>query len=197
MFVGTGNEINTSGLSVGSHTAQVSVTDGNLTTIASRQFDVIADPPNPPPSVTITSPGTHTAGDTAGDFRGPPVRLPILPPSQRRIDTAPDPDHSRRQLVLESRPASRSRELHRHWCRSHRSTSRRRATQRQASCFVVIARVIEMPPRRRLLDFIDRDVPYRLPLTQPLDERVDPREVDRWLLGREPLPHLAGEVAER
>ncbi len=89
--VGTGNEISASGLGVGSHTAQVSVTDGNLTTVVNRQFDVVADPPNPPPNVTITSPTSHTAADTIGSFPPGPPYFYRFTATATATDTVPDP----------------------------------------------------------------------------------------------------------
>jgi hypothetical protein len=91
VVVGSGNEIVTSGLSVGSHTAQVSVTDGNLTTVYTRQFDVVADPPNPPPNVTITSPVSHTADTNFGSFPPGPPYFYRFTATATATDTAPDP----------------------------------------------------------------------------------------------------------
>lgn len=89
-FIGTGNQITTSGLSVGSHTAQVSVTDGNLTTAVSRQFDVVANPVNPPPSVTITSPESHTSNTNVGSYPPGPPYVYRFTATATATDTAPD-----------------------------------------------------------------------------------------------------------
>lgn len=91
VVVGTCNEITTSGLGVGSHTAQVTVTDGNLTSTASRQFDVFADPPNPPPNVIITSPVSHIAAETFGSFPPGPPYYYRFTATATATDTLPDP----------------------------------------------------------------------------------------------------------
>ena len=88
--VGTGNQITTSGLSIGSHTAQVTATDGNLSATASRQFDIVADPVNPPPTVTISSPASHNAGPPFGVFEGPPFEY-VFTATASASDQAPDP----------------------------------------------------------------------------------------------------------
>lgn len=88
--VGSGNQITTTGLSVGSYTAQVTVTDGNLTATATRQFDVVAAPVNPPPNVTITSPGSHVAGAPIGVFVGPPFEY-VFTATASASDISPDP----------------------------------------------------------------------------------------------------------
>jgi hypothetical protein len=58
VYRGSGAVFNyTHSLSVGPHNLEARVTDGLLTTSDFTSFDVVADPVNLPPSVTITSPG--------------------------------------------------------------------------------------------------------------------------------------------
>jgi serine protease len=90
VFAGTGNQINVTGLSLGSHTAEVTATDGNLSTKVSRQFDVLVDLGNPAPNVSITSPGTHLASDLIGDFVGPPYEY-VFTATATATDVAPNP----------------------------------------------------------------------------------------------------------
>lgn len=88
-IVATGNLTSTTGLSLGVHTVQVTVTDGNLSAQASRQITVVADPPDPIPSVEITSPGSHNSGTNHED---PPGTFSYrFTATATSSDTAPDP----------------------------------------------------------------------------------------------------------
>ena len=90
VFAGTGNQINVTGLSLGSHIAEVTATDGNLSTKVSRQFDVLVDLGNPTPNVTINSPGSHLASDTIEELVGPPYEY-VFTATATATDVAPNP----------------------------------------------------------------------------------------------------------
>jgi serine protease len=103
----TGAQTTVTGLSVGTHTVQVTVTDGNKAGTALRTFEVVADPPNPPPQVAIGNPNDgQTAGNEWGFFDDQGFHFTATAVAS---DTAPDPNPT---IEWYWRPAAGGAETH-------------------------------------------------------------------------------------